>query len=426
MYSQHYRDKTYKNLDMLPYEKLPHVQASAGFSHLEGIRVLDLSTSVAGPYATQLLADFGATVLKIEKIEGGDDARQWGPPFLNGASLWFLSVNRNKHSMALDVSQPMGLEILMSLLETTDVLVLNMTPRVQAKLGLDYPKLQQKFPKLIHASLTGFGLTGSRADHPCYDLISEGYSGIMDLTGEIENDPQKVGTPAADMLAGQDLAMAALAAINGRNKNGKGCCIDISMHATMSRFTAPRVVAYLGSGELPRRSGGRDSVIAIYQVFDTADSQLSLGLGNDAIWKRFWETVGDVTFGQTPAYANNAGRREHRPAIVARITEVLKTRTRDEWLTLFAANRIPAGPINRVDEVVADQDLLDKEFFYTSDSAYGAIPQVGLGIHIDGQQRVHRKSPPKLGEDTQVVLEDWLSLPNDEIEKLKQAGIVNR
>jgi crotonobetainyl-CoA:carnitine CoA-transferase CaiB-like acyl-CoA transferase len=198
------------------------------------------------------------------------------------------------------------------------------------------------------------------------------------------------------------------------------------MHATMSRFSAPRVVAYLGSGEVPRRSGGRDSVIAIYQVFNTADAQLSLGLGNDAIWKRFWDTVGDVAFGQTPAYANNAGRREHRQAIVERITEVLKTRTRDEWLELFASNRIPAGPINRVDEVVADQDLLDKEFFYTSDSAYGAIPQVGLGIHIDGQQRVHRKSPPKLGEDTQVVLKDWLTMSDAEIEKLQQAGIVNR
>lgn len=411
---------------MLPYEKLPHVQASTGFSHLEGLRVLDLSTSVAGPYATQLLADFGATVLKIEKTDGGDDSRQWGPPFLNGASLWFLSVNRNKHSMALNVSQPAGLEILMSLLESTDVLVLNMTPRVQAKLGLDYAKLEQKFPRLIHASLTGFGLTGSRADHPCYDLISEGYSGIMDLTGEIENDPQKVGTPAADMLAGQDLAMAVLAALNGRHATHKGCCIDISMHATMSRFSAPRVVSYLGSGEVPRRSGGKDSVIAIYQVFDTADAQLSLGLGNDAIWKRFWETVGDVDFGAIPAYANNAGRRTHRATIVKHISTILKTRTRDAWLELFAANRIPAGPINRVDEVVADKDLLDKEFFYTSDSAFGPIPQVGLGIHINGEQRVHRKSPPKLGEDTQEILTDWLNLSETEIEKLKQAGIVNR
>ncbi|MFZ4711867.1 MAG: CaiB/BaiF CoA transferase family protein, partial [Zwartia sp.] len=353
------------------------------------------------------------------------DARQWGPPFLNGASLWFLSVNRNKHSMALDISKPEGLEILMSLLETTDVLVLNMTPRVQEKLGLDFAKLQARFPRLIHASLTGFGLTGNRSDHPCYDLIAEGYSGIMDLTGESENDPQKVGTPAADMLAGQDLAMAAMAAIHGRARTGKGSSIDISMLSTMTRFTAPRVVAYLGSDEVPRRSGGKDSVIAIYQVFNTADAQLSLGLGNDAIWSRFWQAVGDPTFAERPEYAGNAGRRAHRPAIVARITEVLATKSRDEWLALFAKNRIPAGPINRVDEVTKDQDLLAKEFFYQSDSGYGAVPQVGLGITIDGKHHVHRKAPPTLGEDTRAVLRDRLKMAPADIAKLQQRRIVN-
>ena len=409
----------------LPYEALPKVSASTGFSHLSGLRVLDLSTSVAGPYAAQLLGDFGATVVKIEKPGTGDDARHWGPPFLNGASLWYLSVNRNKHSMVLDMNQAEGLEILMQMLEMTDVLILNMTPRVQEKLGLDYAKLQQRFPRLIHASLTGFGLTGRRRDDPCYDLIAEGYSGIMDLTGEIESDPQKVGTPAADMLAGQDLAMAVLAALNSRHQTGIGCSVDISMHASMTRFMAPRVVSYLGSAELPRRSGGKDSVIAIYQVFDASDAQLSLGLGNDAIWKRFWETVGDVSFGAQTQYASNAGRREHRAAIVVRIAEILRTKTRDEWLALFSKNRIPAGPINRVDEVVRDEDLLDKEFFYTSESGYGVVPQVGLGIGMDGQQSVHRKSPPTLGEDTNAILQDWLSFKADRIAELKKKGIVN-
>lgn len=409
---------------MLPYQKLPHVSQSSGFSLLEDLKVLDLSTSVAGPYASQLLADFGATVLKIEKSKTGDDARQWGPPFLNGASLWFLSVNRNKHSMSLDISQPKGLEILKSLLETTDILVLNMTPRVQQKLGIDYASLRDQFPRLIHASLTGFGLTGSRSDHPCYDLISEGYSGVMDLTGEADSDPQKIGTPAADMLAGQDLAMAALAAVHGRTRTGKGTSIDISMHASMSRFTSPRVVAYLGSGDVPRRTGGKDSVIAIYQVFNTADDQLSLGLGNDAIWKRFWEAVGDIAFGQKEQYASNAQRQQLRKEIVARISEILATKPRDTWLELFAKCRIPAGPINRVDEVVADSDLLEKKFFYTSDSAYGTIPQVGLGIAIDGQQNVHRKSPPKLGEDTQTVLNDWLHMTQEEINDLEQSGVI--
>ncbi len=409
---------------MLPYQQLPKVAQSSGFSLLDGLRVLDLSTSVAGPYASQLLADFGATVLKIEKSGTGDDARQWGPPFLNGASLWFLSVNRNKHSMALDVSHPEGLEVLLSLLESTDVLVLNMTPRVQKKLGLDYATLHERFPRLIHASLTGFGLTGSRSDLPCYDLIAEGYSGIMDLTGESESDPQKVGTPAADMLAGQDLAMAVLAALNGRHRSGKGVSIDISMHASMSRFTSPRVVAYLGSGELPRRSGGKDSVIAIYQVFNASDAQLSLGLGNDGIWKRFWDAVDDPEFGRHPDYATNAGRRQYRAEIVTHIASILRGKPRDTWLQLFAENRIPAGPINRVDEVVADRDLLDKEFFYTSESAYGPIPQVGLGITIDGKHQVHRKSPPMLGEDTQTVLKDWLGMTPEQIGHLQQSGII--
>lgn len=409
----------------LPYEALPTVSASSGFSYLSGVRVLDLSTSVAGPYAAQLLGDFGATVVKVEKPGTGDDARHWGPPFLNGASLWYLSVNRNKHSVVLDMNQAEGQDILLRMLEMTDVLILNMTPRVQEKLGLDYAKLQQRFPRLIHASLTGFGLTGRRRDDPCYDLIAEGYSGIMDLTGEIESDPQKVGTPAADMLAGQDLAMAVLAALNSRHQTGRGCHVDISMHASMTRFMAPRVVSYLGSAELPRRSGGKDSVIAIYQVFEASDAQLSLGLGNDAIWKRFWETVGDASFGAQPQYASNAGRREHRAAIVMRIAEILRTKTRDAWLALFSKNRIPAGPINRVDEVVCDADLLDKEFFYVSESGYGMVPQVGLGIGMNGEQSVHRKSPPTLGEDTDAILKEWLSMNADQLALLKKKGIVN-
>ncbi len=409
---------------MLPYETLPTVQSGAGFDMLAGIRVLDLSTSIAGPYATQLLADFGATVLKIEKNGSGDDSRQWGPPFLNGAALWFLSVNRNKHSMALDVGKPEGLAVLTELLETTDVLVVNMTPRVQQKLGIDHATLAARFPRLVHASLTGFGLTTSRREHPCYDLIAEGYSGIMDLTGELENHPQKVGTPAADMLGGQDLAMAVMAALYKRQRTGRGASIDISMIATMTRFTAPRVSSYLGSAELPRRSGGRDSVIAIYQVFDTADEQLTLGLGNDAIWQRFWDAVGDPDFARKPQYASNASRRENRVEIVQRIAAILVGRSRDEWLALFARNRIPAGPLNRVDEVVQDPDLLETKFFYQSDSAYGLIPQIGLGIAIDGNQDIHRKPPPALGEDTDTVLREWLGKADADIEALKKSGII--
>src|SRR5690606_4787450 len=219
----------------------------------------------------------------------------------------------------LDVTNPHGREVLLELLERADVLVLNMVSRVQQKLRLDYETLKEQFPNLIHASLTGFGLEGMRSNLPCYDLIAEGYSGVMDLTGEFENPPQKVGTPAADLLAGQDVTMAVMAAWIKRQRTGKGCQIDVALHTSMTRFMGPRLASYLASGELPRRSGGRDSVIAIYQVFDTADEPLSLGLGNDGIWRRFWEAVGEPEVGADPTYASNADRREHREAIVQRI-----------------------------------------------------------------------------------------------------------
>ncbi|WP_454689729.1 CaiB/BaiF CoA transferase family protein [Achromobacter aloeverae] len=406
----------------LPFTGLPRIDDTKGHVLLEGMRVVDLSTSIAGPYGTQLLADLGATVIKVEKPDGGDDARQWGPPFIDGESPWFLSVNRNKHSVVLDLAAPEGLAVLEKLLEKADVLVVNMNERVQRKLGIDHARLAPRFPRLIHASLTGFGLRGKRADLPCYDLIAEGYSGVMDLTGEAHDDPQKVGTPAADMLAGQDVAMAVLAAYAARERTGRGAQIDVSMQATMTRFMAPRLSSFLSSGELPTRSGGKDSVIAIYQVFDTADRQISLGLGNDAIWRRFWVAVGVPEPGLDPRYASNADRRAHRQEIVEKIAGILRARTRDEWLALFGENRIPAGPINRLDEVAADDELLRQGFLYQAQAANGPIPQVGLGIAIDGRSAAHRKAPPKLGEDTEAILSGMIDLAPDRIRKSEEAG----
>lgn len=408
----------------MPYRKLPELKNSEGMNFLCGLRVVDLTTSIAGPYATQLLADFGAEVIKIEKPGTGDDTRQWGPPFLHDESPWYLSVNRNKSSVTLDISRPEGREVLDALIEDCDVLVLNMVSRVQKKLGLDYAQLKERFPQLIHASLTGFGLTGARSHLPCYDLIAEGYSGVMDVTGEFENPPQKVGTPAADLLAGQDLTMAVMAAWIRRERTGQGCEIDVSMQASMTRFMTPRLASYISSGELPRRSGGRDSVIAIYQVFDTADLPLSLGLGNDGIWQRFWQAVGQPQVGEDPVYASNADRRQHRADIVQKIADLLQTRTRDEWLTIFAENRIPAGPINRLDEVAEDPDLIDRGFLYQVESAKGNVPQIGLGIRINGQDAVHRKAPPTLGEDTQTILGERLQLSPGRIQQLRDAGVI--
>ncbi|MHA6688058.1 CaiB/BaiF CoA transferase family protein [Mesorhizobium sp. A556] len=388
----------------LPYEDLPAVAAKGSFSMLAGVNVVDLTTSIAGPYATMLLSDFGAEVIKVERPDG-DDARQWGPPFLDGEALWFTAVNRNKKSVVIDIRQQQGMQDLERLVQGADVVVSNQPLATQQKLGLDYVSLRRLKPDLIFVSITGFGSTGVRSSLTCYDLIAEGYSGIMDLTGDGEGAPQKVGAPAADMLAGQDAAMACLAALIERNRTGRGCKIDVSLVESMTRFLSCRISSYMGSGEVPRRSGGTDSVIAIYQSFETADRPVNLALGSDRIWHRFWSVVGDPDFGTRRDFATNADRRVSRQIIVTRIQEILKLKTRREWLEIFALSKVPAGPINSVDAVVADKALQERGLFFNLVDEDGrTVPQIGLGIHIDEEFCVPRSAPPRLGEHTDEVL----------------------
>lgn len=409
----------------LPVDTLPEVKPGKAFDLLEGVKVLDLTTSVAGPFATMLLSDMGADVLKIERPGAGDDSRAWGPPFLHDESLWFLSVNRNKKSLCLNHADPAGKEVLRDLVSSCDVVILNQPPRVAKKLGLDAQSLTAIKPDLIYVSITGFGLDGKRANWPSYDLIAEGYSGVMDLTGESDSEPQKIGTPAADMLAGQDAAFAVVSALFNRSRTGKGRMIDIALIDSMARFLTCRIVPYLGSGEVPRRSGGKDSVIAIYQSFETADRPITLGLGNDNIWKRFWEAVGHPKVGEDTKYASNAERRKHRAEIVGRIQKILKTKSRAKWLAIFGEARIPAGPINQVDEVAADPELLRRNMFYRLETDNGAVPQVGTGICLDGMSNVPRSAPPRLGEHTQQVLSDMLGYDGDKLQSLKAAGVIS-
>jgi crotonobetainyl-CoA:carnitine CoA-transferase CaiB-like acyl-CoA transferase len=404
----------------LPHKEGPDREA---LRLLDGVRVLDLTTSIAGPYAALLLADFGADVIKVERREG-DDARGWGPPFLAGESLWFLAVNRNKRSVALDFSVPRGRELLLRMVARSDVVVTNQVERSQMKLGIDYASLSALRPGLVHASVTGFGLRGARSDLPSYDLIAEGYSGVMDLTGEADAPPQKIGTPAADMLAGADAAMAIVAALYRRRGDGKGCAIDVSMVESMTRFMSPRLVSFMGSGELARRSGARDSVIAVYQTFDTQDAPITLGLGNDGIWRRFWLAVGDPDYGATAHLRTNQGRRAARAEVVARIQSVLRSRPRREWLDLFAQHRIPAGPINRLDEVAADQELQRRGLLYAIPAFDTWVPQVGLGIGVDGTSETFRSAPPRLGEHTDEVLREELGLGDVELSELREQRII--
>lgn len=409
---------------MFPYENLPAPPATPALALLDGVTVLDLTTSIAGPYAAMLLGDMGVRVIKIERPGCGDDCRAWGPPWHDGESLWFLSVNRNKESVTLDYSGEPGRQVLHQMVRKADVVIVNLVERVQKKLGIDYATLAALKPDLVFVSLTGFGLSGARKDFPCYDLIAEGYSGVMDLTGEADSPPQKVGTPAADLISGMDAAFATVSALFDRARNGRGHAIEIAVVDSMTRFMAPRIVPYLGSGEVPHRTGARDSVIAVYQAFDTRDKPLTLGLGNDAIWQRFWQAVGQPEKGMDERFASNADRRAARAGIVTEIQDILKTRPRDEWLKIFVAAKVPAGPVNSIDDLTRDPDLRARGLFYTASSGGRQVPQVGLGIGIDGSNASYRRAPPRLGEHTESILREWLGYDAQAIAGLRDRKLI--
>jgi crotonobetainyl-CoA:carnitine CoA-transferase CaiB-like acyl-CoA transferase len=409
---------------MLPLDTLPPPPAAAPIALLRGVTVLDLTTSIAGPYAAMLLGDMGADVIKVERPGKGDDCREWGPPFLDGESLWYLSVNRNKQSVTLDYTADAGRAVLRDLVRKCDVVIVNLTDRVQKKLGVDHAALAAFRADIVHVSLSGFGLKGARKDFPCYDLIAEGYSGVMDLTGEADSPPQKVGTPAADLIAGMDAAYAMLAALFDRQRTGKGHKIDIAMIDSMTRFMSPRIVPYLGSGAVPHRSGARDSVISVYQTFDTKDRPITLGLGNDGIFKRFWQAVGQPAVGGDPRYATNAQRCGVRAEIVEKIQKVLLTQTREHWLKLFVEHNVPAGPVNSVDEVAGDPELIARGLFFTAMQGERRIPQVGLGIAVDDNNASYRSAPPRLGEHNEVVLGGLLGYDATKIAHLKSSKAI--
>jgi crotonobetainyl-CoA:carnitine CoA-transferase CaiB-like acyl-CoA transferase len=398
---------------------LPRRVLGQGFDLLAGTRVLDLTTSIAGPYATMLLADMGAEVVKVERPGTGDDTRGWGPPFLDGESLWYVSVNRNKRSITLDILSDAGRHVFDDLLRKSDVVILNQPPKTLKKLRLEPASLRAKKPDIIYVSITGFGLDGARADWTCYDLIAEGYSGIMDLTGDPGSSAQKIGAPAADMLAGQDAAYGALAALFDRARTGRGHDIEISLVESMTRFLTCRIVPFLGSDVPVTRSGGKDSVIAIYQTFETADEPITLALGNDAIWKRFWAALGRPEMIENPEYATNEGRRAHREHLVDEIQRILIERPRGHWLQFAASIRVPAGPINGVDQVVRDEALIARGLFYKLRDGGREVPQVGSGIHVDGRSNGARRAPPRLGADTDAVLRDVLGYREEDIARLR-------
>jgi crotonobetainyl-CoA:carnitine CoA-transferase CaiB-like acyl-CoA transferase len=391
---------------------------------LAGVRVIDLSTSYAGPTSTMYLADLGADVIKVERPPRGDDARAWGPPFVGRDSAWFHSANRNKRTIALDLRSEGGSAALEQLLASADVLVGNVTPPKLAGLGLAPDQVRSRHPGLVYCAISGFGIDGPHAQLSGYDLIAQARSGLMSVTGEMGGLPQRVSTALSDIVAGLMGALAIVAALHGRAQSGVGEFIDVSLLDSDLALMAPRIASYLAGEPEPRPSGGTDSVLAVYQAFATADRPIVVAVGNDVIWQRFCAVLELPDLAADAALADNAGRRQARPRILPVIAGRLLQRTAAEWLEEMAKASVPASIIQSLSEVVDDPQVKARHAIRTLSTDDGSPIQLvsspwrlGSGLPRDDHLL------GAVGADTEAVLRE-VGYSAAQIEALLLSGAV--
>jgi crotonobetainyl-CoA:carnitine CoA-transferase CaiB-like acyl-CoA transferase len=392
---------------------------------LAGVRVIDMTTSYAGPTATMYLADMGAEVVKLERPERGDDTRGWGPPFAGGESAWFLSANRNKRSACIDLSTDAGLEVLEALLSTADVFVENVNPRKLRGMGIDPESVRARHPELIYCAISGFGLEGPDAHLPGYDLIAQARSGLMSVTGERGRLPQRVSTALCDSVAGTVAAFAIAAALRRQAITGEGDLIDVTLLDAGLALMAPRIASFLAGEPEPRPSGASDSVLSVYQGFETADRPIVIAVGNDGMWARLCELLDLQDLGSDPGLDTNAGRRARRDEILAATSERLKTRTAGEWLDALAEAGIPAATIQFLSEVTTDQHVRARRSIdRVAHPIAGDVELVSAPWRLASDNDAPpRRSAPSLGADTVEILRD-AGLSCDQIKELLHGGVV--
>jgi len=403
---------------------------------LSHLVVLDLSRVLAGPWCTQLLADLGAEVIKIEKPGSGDDTRSWGPPFLKdtqgrdtGEAAYYLACNRGKKSVAVDFTQSEGQAIVRELAHGADIVVENFKLGGLAKYGLDYAKLSTVNPRLVYCSITGFGQTGPYAERAGYDFIIQGMGGFMSVTGERDDlpggGPQKAGIAISDLMTGMYACTAILAAIAQRELSGAGQYIDVSLLDAQVAMMAVMNMNYLVSGAPPDRAGNAHQNIVPYQVFACADGHLILAVGNDAQFARFCEIAGKTEWARDPRFAANAERVKRRDVLVPLIEAVMHSRTQGEWLAALEAVGVPCGPINRLDQVFADPQVRARGMrFDLPHRLSGTVPQVGNPLHFSATPVAYTQAPPLLGEHTLAVLSQRLGLSAELLADLAARGVV--
>jgi formyl-CoA transferase len=403
---------------------------------LTGIRVLDLSRILAGPWCTQALADLGAEVIKVERPGVGDDTRAWGPPFVkrpDGSetkeSAYYLAANRGKQSITLDISRPQGQAVVHALARVCDVVIENYKFGDMARYGLDYEALSAINPGIVYCSITGFGQTGPYRERAGYDFMIQGMGGLMSVTGERDDlpggGPQKCGVPIADMMTGMYASLAIVSALYERRDSGKGQYIDMALLDTQIAWLGNQNLNYLVSGAVPRRWGNAHPNLTPYQSFPTQDGNLILAIGNDGQFRRFCRVAGLDGIPDDARFVDNRSRLANRDALVAIVAAAVRTRTTAQWMQALEPEGVPCGPINTLDQVFDDPQVRSRGLrLDIPHPAAGTVPQVANPIRFSRTPIEYRRAPPMLGEHAQQVLGGLLGMSDAQIAALRDEGIV--
>jgi formyl-CoA transferase len=392
---------------------------------LDGIRVLDLTRVLAGPYCAMFLGDLGAEVIKIEQPGVGDDTRGWGPPFTGGESAYFLCVNRNKKSVAIDLKAQEGIALLRLLAERADVLIENFRPGTMERLGLGDKDLRAANPRLIYASLSGFGADGPMSDVPGYDLIVQAWGGLMSITGQPDGEPTKVGVAIIDLVAGLMLGKSIAAALFAREKIGIGQKIDTSLLEAEVACLINVGSNYLVEGSIPGRWGNAHPSIVPYQTFKTADGYLVIGVASEGIWRRFCQAVGRAEWAEDSRFEKNSNRVENRSLLIGLLAGIFLDRSTDEWLKILNNAEVPCAPVQTVDQVFKAPQVLHREMLVEIEHpTAGTVLMAGIPVKFSGTPASVRLPPPLLGQHTEEVLKSWLGMVDKEISELKRKTVI--